>query len=260
MMLEDIMNANNVYYGLRCYNKESQPIGWLYTYDSDTELVWTDKNLDWCKRWKTERGAEKNIDRYNSRWQFKSKGGYLQVELMPEIFESESQKKAYQFLDVDLEEKYESMKRIDILQQHDRIKLPILAHDIYVNPNYTTIDAGWLSTWDLVKQSRFIESLIVNIPVPPIILYEESYGKYKIIDGRERLRAIADFYNRRLVLTGLELEPELDGRTYATLSTAVQSKLDLRSLYITTILPGSSLSPDRAAQLIETISARLGKS
>lgn len=96
MMLEDIMNANNVYYGLRCYDKDSQPLGWLYTYESDTELVWTDKNLGWCKRWKTERGAKNNIDRYNPRWQFKSKGGYLRVELMPEMSKPESPDKSPQ--------------------------------------------------------------------------------------------------------------------------------------------------------------------
>lgn len=152
------------------------------------------------------------------------------------------------------------LNKFSLIQKHERIKLPILAYDIYVNPNYTTIDAGWSFTWDSVKQSRLIESLIINIPVSPIILYEESYGKYKIIDGRERLKAIADFYNRRLVLTGLELEPELDGRTYATLPTAAQSKLDLRSLYITTILPHSDLSPEEVARLIEIIAARLGKS
>lgn len=155
--------------------------------------------------------------------------------------------------------KHESEK-FSLIQQHDRIKLPMLAYDIYVNPNYATINPDWSSTWDLVKQSRLIESLIVNIPVPPIILYEESYGKYKIVDGRERLKAIADFYNRRLVLTGLELEPELDGRTYATLPTETKDILDRRSLYLTTIIPKSDLNLEEAARLIEIVTARLGKS
>lgn len=157
------------------------------------------------------------------------------------------------------EDKYSSEKS-NLIQKHERIKLPILAHDIYVNPNYTTIDAGWSSTWDSVKQSRLIESLIINIPVLPIILYEESYGKYKIIDGRERLKAIADFYNRRLTLSGLELEPDLDGRTHATLPTEIQSKLDLRSLPFTTIIPKGDISPEEAARFIEIVAARLGKS
>jgi hypothetical protein len=61
--------------------------------------------------------------------------------------------------------------------------------------------------------------------VPPIILYEESYRGYKIIDGRERLKAIADFYSNRLALTGLEVELELDGCTYATLPIATRDIL-----------------------------------
>lgn len=96
--------------------------------------------------------------------------------------------KSYQSSDVKLENKYEYAK-FNLLQRHERIKLPILAYDIYTNPNYTTIDTDWLSTWASVKQSRLIESLIVNIPVPPIIFYEESYRKYKIIDGRERQKS-----------------------------------------------------------------------
>jgi len=79
-----------MYYGYRCYNKGDEPLGWLYTYNNDTELVWTTKNLSWCKRWKTERGAKKNFERYNNHWQFKSTGGYLKIEVMPDIEEPES--------------------------------------------------------------------------------------------------------------------------------------------------------------------------
>lgn len=79
-----------MYYGYRCYNKDAMPIGWLYTFNNDTEYAWTNKNLDWCKRWKTEKGANKNFVLYNNRWQFKSSGGYLKIEVMPDIEEPES--------------------------------------------------------------------------------------------------------------------------------------------------------------------------
>ncbi|NHC36916.1 DUF262 domain-containing protein [Scytonema millei] len=171
--------------------------------------------------------------------------------------EPEFQNKYYQSSDDELGNKYESAK-INLLQRHERIKLPILAHDIYANPNYTTIDTDWSSTWNSVKQSRLIESLIVNIPVPPIILYEESYGKYKIIDGRERLKASADFYSNRLALTGLEIELELDGCTCATLPTEIRCKLDRRSLSLISVIPKSELSPDQVASLIKIVTERLG--
>ena len=81
-----------MYYGYRCYNQDSQPIGWLYTYNNDTDLAFTTINFDWCKRWKTERGVTKNFDYYNRRWQFQSKGGYLKIEVMPEVPQTEVSK------------------------------------------------------------------------------------------------------------------------------------------------------------------------
>ena len=83
-------------YGYRCYTSHDKPLGWLYTFSSDTEYAWTDKDLDWCKRWKTERGAKKHFDNYNSRWQFKSKGGYLKIEVMPEFSQSQYKAKSNQ--------------------------------------------------------------------------------------------------------------------------------------------------------------------
>ncbi|WP_375466904.1 hypothetical protein [uncultured Nostoc sp.] len=79
-----------MYYGYCCYTKEDKPLGWLYTFSCDTEYAWTNKDLHWCKRWKTERGAKKHFEHYNSRWQFKSQGGYLKIEVMYEISEPES--------------------------------------------------------------------------------------------------------------------------------------------------------------------------
>lgn len=71
-----------MYYGYRCYDKNNEPLGWLYR-PTATEITWTDKNLDWCKRWKKQQTAEKYFNNYNSRWQFQSSGGYLQIEVMP---------------------------------------------------------------------------------------------------------------------------------------------------------------------------------
>ena len=73
------------YYGYQCYDNEDNPLGWLYTYNNDTELTYTKRNFDWCKRWKTDRGAKKNFDWYNNRWHFNTKGGYLKIEVMPEM-------------------------------------------------------------------------------------------------------------------------------------------------------------------------------
>lgn len=70
--------------------------------------------------------------------------------------------------------------------------------------------------WDAGKQSRLIESFLMNVPVPPIFLYEYEYSKYEVMDGLQRLTSLQAFYEDRLVLTNLEYWPELEGRRYST--------------------------------------------
>lgn len=58
--------------------------------------------------------------------------------------------------------------------------------------------------WDTSKKSRLIESFIMNVPVPPIFLYEAKYSYYEVMDGLQRLTAIDDFYSNGFPLTNLE--------------------------------------------------------
>jgi hypothetical protein len=41
--------------------------------------------------------------------------------------------------------------------------------------------------WDAKKRSRLIESLILNIPIPPIFLFESDLNRYEVMDGSQRL-------------------------------------------------------------------------
>lgn len=84
--------------------------------------------------------------------------------------------------------------------------------------------------WDRAKQSRFIESLLMNLPVPPVFLYEPEYSRYEVMDGQQRLSSILSFYENRLKLTGLEHWPELNGRHYADLPVKVQRGIDRRRI------------------------------
>lgn len=82
--------------------------------------------------------------------------------------------------------------------------------------------------WDKPKQSRFIESLLMNLPTPPVFLFEPEYSRYEVMDGQQRLSSIVAFYENRLKLTGLEYWPELIGKYYADLPVKVQRGLDRR--------------------------------
>lgn len=75
------------FYGYRCYGSDGIAWGWFYTANSGQEYNWTvhSSQLSWCKRWKTARGAERSFDRCNKEWNFRNKGGYLKIEIMPDF-------------------------------------------------------------------------------------------------------------------------------------------------------------------------------
>lgn len=85
-------------------------------------------------------------------------------------------------------------------------------------------------TWEDDRKSRFIESLIIGLPVPFLFFWEMPDGKLEIVDGSQRLRAIEEF-----VLGDFRLG-ELDGLTalsqfkFSDLSDARRRKINNRSI------------------------------
>lgn len=102
--------------------------------------------------------------------------------------------------------------------------------------------------WDAVKQSRLIESFLINIPVPPIILYEVSYKCYQVIDGHQRISAIRNFYEGKLILEGFEIWPELNGLTYHELPPQIREGIDNGSISSIVMIPESG--PDNEKSLL----------
>ena len=158
--------------------------------------------------------------------------------------------------DAQLNAKYESGTNRLILE-HDRIKLPKLVENIKNNPNYMMINSDWSSSWNEVTKSRLIESLIINIPVTPIIVYEKSYNSYEVIDGRKRLKTVVDFYSDRLTLTGLEVETDLEEYKYSTLPARVKDRLNNCSLnLVNCILNNDNQSELEIKKLIDAVKER----
>ena len=111
-----------------------------------------------------------------------------------------------------LEQKYNKEMRQIVSQ---KIDLPIstlpemIKEQIDLNPDFQRRDR-----WDVEKQSRFIESIIMNVPIPPVFLGEDQYGKYVVLDGRQRLTAIKDFLSNIFKLSGLKVWEDLNGQNY----------------------------------------------
>ncbi|MEU7526395.1 DUF262 domain-containing protein [Saccharothrix sp. NPDC042600] len=84
--------------------------------------------------------------------------------------------------------------------------------------------------WSNKKKSLLIESFLLNIPVPPIFLFERDYNEYEVIDGRQRLEAISAFLGDEYALSGLEYWPELNRLRFSKLPKVLQKGLLRRSL------------------------------
>lgn len=111
--------------------------------------------------------------------------------------------------------------------------------------------------WDDTKKSRLIESFIMNVPVPPVFLYEVNLGSYEVMDGQQRLNAIVDFLQGRFELTGLKIWPSLNGRTFARLPPMVRRGLERAKVSSITLMSDSSASAgddmDLRAQVFERL-------
>lgn len=111
--------------------------------------------------------------------------------------------------------------------------------------------------WNITKKSRLIESFIMNVPIPPIFLYETEYSHYEVMDGLQRMTAILEFYSDSFALTGLELWPELNGKTYSQLPEKVKKGIDRRYLSSIILLQESAKSPEKAQEMKQLVFERI---
>ncbi len=84
--------------------------------------------------------------------------------------------------------------------------------------------------WDRKKRSRLIESLLLNIPIPPIFLFESDLNRYEVMDGSQRLEAITGYLDNGFKLSGLEFLTELNGNSFDEITPTIQRSLLRRTI------------------------------
>lgn len=105
--------------------------------------------------------------------------------------------------------------------------------NIQLKPRFQRRDA-----WKRDRKSRFIESLIVGLPIPQIVLAEskQDRGQFIVLDGKQRLLAILQFWglgegpNNSFALTGLTLREDLKRVSFSDLSTEPDHEADFNAL------------------------------
>ncbi len=86
-------------------------------------------------------------------------------------------------------------------------------------------------TWEPERKSRFIESLLMGLPIPFLFFWERpDTGKLEIVDGSQRLRTIQQFILGDLVLGELDTLTELEGMRFRDLPESRTRKVKNRSV------------------------------
>jgi hypothetical protein len=159
--------------------------------------------------------------------------------------------------DEEISSKYDS-KAERIVTETNREKLQNF-YEALKRPNYMNSRPSYQrrQRWSPERQSQLIESFLINIPIPPLFVYESRPNVYEIMDGQQRVTAIKAFYSNELVLDGLQRWPELNGRTYAKLPERIRSGIDRRSISWITVLNESSDSEEDAFDIKQLVFERL---
>jgi len=67
------------------------------------------------------------------------------------------------------------------------------AGDVKINPEYQRA-----FRWSLAQQTSYIESVLLNIPTPPLFFAETPDGKFEVIDGLQRFSTVIRFFSGEL--------------------------------------------------------------
>jgi hypothetical protein len=84
--------------------------------------------------------------------------------------------------------------------------------------------------WDAVRQSKFVESVLLNIPIPNLFFAEDDEHKKVVVDGQQRLTALRNFLDNRLELKKLEVLAPLNGKRCDELTERQQRIIKNRTL------------------------------
>ena len=117
--------------------------------------------------------------------------------------------------------------------------------DLILNPKFQRY-----KVWDLRKSSLLVESVLLNIPVPPIYLAEDVDNRLIVIDGQQRLNALLSFIDgeielfdnkkkewvkREFRLRGLRILRDLNDKTFQELDQNLKREYKNRTIRVVII-------------------------
>jgi len=81
--------------------------------------------------------------------------------------------------------------------------------------------------WDVVKQSRLIESILVKFPLPAFYFDGSDDNKWLVVDGLQRLSSLDNYVNKRAFgLQKLEFLSQFNGKKFHELPGYLQRRIE----------------------------------
>lgn len=95
--------------------------------------------------------------------------------------------------------------------------------------------------WNSDDKNRFIESILLGLPIPLMFFSDTEDGRCEIIDGAQRTQAMEEFMSGDLILDGLKKLTSLNGFSYNDIPAYFRKKFDKTNMRIIVLSDDTSL-------------------
>jgi len=139
------------------------------------------------------------------------------------------------------------------------IIIPTFGEDLETEDPIETARFQRPFVWSKTQMDRFIESLLLGYPIPGIFLVQQTDRRYLVLDGQQRLRTLAAFYDGVVNKKEFSLQTVAQpfrGLTYKTLTKEQRRELDNTFIQATIVqTDGSTTSLDAVYQVFERLNS-----
>ena len=111
--------------------------------------------------------------------------------------------------------------------------------DLIISPEYQRA-----YRWKDEQKTRFLESILLGIPIPPIFVAEDEHGKWELVDGLQRISTILSFFG---------LLKEKKSKNFFKLTDTELTEGYLKDIDIYSLTPKLKLTIKRAVCRVEIL-------
>ena len=118
--------------------------------------------------------------------------------------------------------------------------------DVFYIPDYQRA-----FVWPERHRCRFIESVLLGLPIPMMFVADMEDGRLEIVDGAQRIQTLESFTSNDLELSKLEKLASLNGFRYSDLPVSQQRKFGTKALRI--VVLEDSTSPETRQEIFDRV-------